>query len=89
MVISQVINSLTKHFAEHGDLPVYVGDNYPFDDTVEISGVKYLDAQDKLSACCGEPPKGEIHDGLGICSNENCREHVEFEGLPERIWLKQ
>ena len=61
----------------------------PDDEDSEISGVKLLEAEDKLSACCGEPPKGEIHDGLGICSNEDCKEHADFEGLPERIWLKQ
>jgi hypothetical protein len=29
-----------------------------------------------LSTCCGAPPLGEIHDGLGLC--RRCRDHATF-----------
>ena len=76
MVLSELIEELQIRLKFHGDLPVY------HDDDCEVSGTRYLEAEERLSTCCG----CEEIDDSDIC--EFCKEHADFEGPPERIYLK-
>ena len=76
MVLSELIEELRIRFSIYGDLPVYN------DDDCEVSGTRYLEAEERLSTCCG----CEEIDDSDICGA--CKEHADFEGLPERIYLK-
>ena len=90
MVLSALIDELQIRLKIYGDLPVYISDISPAisgsslyaDDETEVSGTRHLEGEDRKSTCCGE----EEIDDSDICGA--CKEHADFEGLPERIYLK-
>ena len=86
MVLSELIEELQIRFSIHGDLPVYIDANLArpgTEEEVEVSGTRHLEGEEeRLSTCCG----CEEIDDSDICSG--CKEHADFEGLPERIYLK-
>ena len=91
MVLSALIDELQIRLKIYGDLPVYISDISPAisgsslyaDDETEVSGTHHLEGEEeRLSTCCGY----EEIDDSDIC--EFCKEHADFEGLPERIYLK-
>jgi len=82
MVITDMIRELQAKLDKYGDLPIYIDNGSVFEDESEVSGVRYCEAEEELNECCAEK---QIDDS-DICPD--CKEHCEFEGLPERIWLK-